>query len=347
MTARPPRATPSGPALDFSALGFGAAPLGNMRRALSETEARATVRRAWDLGLRYFDTAPLYGHGLSEVRLGVALGGEARDSFVVSTKVGRRLTPCAPGGSSSGIYVDTPDLKAVFDYSYDGVMASFEASLVRLGLARVDIVYVHDIDALTHGSEAAAEARTRELIDAGGWRALADLRAEGVITAIGAGVNACAPCERLLDLADPDIFLLAGRYTLLDQSALGRLLPRCQARGVRVVAGGPFNSGVLATGAAPGAFYDYAPAGPEILARTRALEAVCRRHGVPLAQAALQFPGAHPAVACVIPGGQSPEEVVRNVALHAAKTPAALWDELKARGLIAAEAPTPQEVQAC
>lgn len=331
----------------FSPLGFGAAPLGNMRRALNEADAEATVRRAWDLGLRYFDTAPLYGHGLSERRLGAALRGETRDGYLVSTKVGRLLEPCAAGEEGGGIYVDTPPVKAAFDYSYDGVMRSFEASLARLGLDRVDIVYVHDIDAMTHGSTAAAEARLWELFDGGGWRALDGLRSAGAVRAIGAGVNACAPCERLLELADPDIFLLAGRYTLLDQSALKRLLPQCLARDVRIVLGGPFNSGVLATGARPGAFYDYEPAGPEILARTAALEAVCRRHGVPLAQAALQFPGAHPAVACVIPGGQTPEEVARNVATHAAPTPPALWAELKAERLIRSDAPTPEMATAC
>lgn len=325
--------------LRLSALGFGAAPIGNMHRALSEAEARQTIDTAWREGVRYFDTAPLYGHGLSERRIGAALRDRPRSDFAVSTKVGRLLDPCAPGEQEAGIYVDVPPVRARFDYSYDGVMASFEASLDRLGLGHIDIVYVHDVDAHTHGSETAADDRIRELIDEGGWRALDDLRRSGAIRAIGAGVNACRPCERLLELADPDIFLLAGRFTLLDRSAAQRLLPACAARGVGVVIGGPYNSGVLATGAIPGALYDYAPASAAVLARVRALEEACQRAGVKLADAALQFPISHPAVVSVIPGGQTAQEVRRNAAGFRARLPEGLWETLDA-------AATPQPAKA-
>lgn len=334
--------TQAGRTLAFSALGFGAAPLGNMNRVLSEAEARATVRQAWTLGLRYFDTAPLYGHGLSEHRVGGALRDEARDSFLLSTKVGRLLESCAPGEEDSGIYLGVPPFRIAYDYSYDGVMRSHEASLARLRLDRVDILYVHDIDAMTHGSAEAAEARTRELIDQGGWRALDELRAAGDVAAIGAGVNEWEPCARLIELADPDIFLLAGRYTLLEQEALATLLPTCIARGIGVVVGGPYNSGILATGPLAGAIYNYAPAPEPILRLTGAIEAVCARHGTPLAQAALQFPLGHPAVVSVIPGGQTPDQVVQNLALLNAPIPDTLWRDLKAAGLMSLDAPTPE-----
>jgi D-threo-aldose 1-dehydrogenase len=331
----------SGRSLDFTVLGFGAAPLGNMHTALSEGEAQATVRRALALGVAYIDTAPLYGLGLSEQRVGAALGSGG--PALISTKVGRLLAPRGAGEEAEGIYVDTPALKVVFDYSYDGVMRSIEASLRRLGRDRVDVIYVHDVDASTHGSRAASEMRIAELIDGGGWRALDELRASGVAHAIGAGVNECEPCERLMALADPDIFLVAGRYTLLDQSALASLLPACLARGVGVVVGGPFNSGVLATGSRPGALYDYAPAAPDILRRAASLEEVCGRHGIGLAAAALRFPLGGPAVLCVLAGGRTPDEVERNVASLDVAIPADLWAELKHEGLIDPDAPTPAE----
>jgi D-threo-aldose 1-dehydrogenase len=339
--------TRQGRRLDFSALGFGAAPLGNMGRALGEAEAEAVVRRAWTLGLRYFDTAPLYGHGLSERRLGAVLRDQPRESFLLSTKVGRLLEPCAIGEEDSGIYVATPPLRVRFDYSYDAVMRSYDASLERLGMERIDILYVHDVDAMTHGSRAAAEARIHELIDQGGWRALDALRASGAVSAIGAGVNEWEPCQRLLELADPDIFLLAGRYTLLEQTALASFMPACQARGVGLVIGGPFNSGILATGPGPKAMYDYAPAPEQVQQRAGMLQALCARHGVSLAQAALQFPLGHPAVVSVIPGGQTPDEVAHNAALFGQTVPAALWADLKAAGLMSLDAPTPEVAAAC
>lgn len=333
-----PLLTRAGAALGLGPFGFGSAPLGNMHRGLSEEEARLTLDAAWDSGLRYFDTAPLYGHGLAELRVGTFLGQKPRDSFVLSTKVGRLLSACAPGASNSGIYVETPDFKVEFDYSYDGVMRSFDDSLRRLGLDRVDILYVHDIDARTHGSRQAAEARRRELMNGGGWRALDELRASGAVRAIGAGVNENEPCEQLLEDADPDIFLLAGRYTLLDQSALRRLLPACLRRGVGVVIGGPFNSGILATGAVPGAWYDYSPAPKEIMERTEAIRRVCATNGVELAHAALHFPLTHPAVCAVVPGSQNVREVERNTVAMTSPPQAALWSELASKGLLPAEA---------
>ncbi|HEX8667553.1 MAG TPA: aldo/keto reductase [Allosphingosinicella sp.] len=328
----------SGAALSFSTLGFGAAPIGNMHRRLEEEEAAATVESAWAAGMRYFDTAPLYGHGLSERRVGAALREKPRDEFVVSTKVGRLLEPCAPGEEEAGIYKETPQVRVRFAYSYDAVMRSFEESLSRLGLGRIDILYVHDVDALTHGNDEAADARIGELLDTGGWRALDELRSTGAVAAIGAGVNTVRACERLLELADPDIFLLAGRYTLLDQSAAVRLLPACVERGVAVVLGGPYNSGILATGPVPGAWYDYEAAPEPILARARRLQEVCERHDVPLARAALHFPLSHPAIVSVIPGSQTRAEVERNVATFTDPPPAALWRELAGEGLITSEA---------
>jgi D-threo-aldose 1-dehydrogenase len=331
--------TRGGERLDFSALGLGAAPLGNMHAPLTEAEAQATVRRALTLGVRYFDTAPLYGLGLAEQRVGAALSSEP--SVILSTKVGRLLQPRGPGEAPEGIYVDTPPLKVAYDYSWDGVMRSVEASLARLGRDRIDILYVHDVDAVTHGSVAAAEKRIEQLIDLGGWRALSELRASGAVKAIGAGVNEAWPCVRLLALADPDLFLIAGRYTLLNTSALPRLLPACRKRGVGVVIGGPFNSGVLATGPVAGAKYDYASASPTILERAGALQAVCDRHGVALATAALHFCLAGPAVVCVLAGARSPAEIECNAASLDVAIPVDLWAELKHEGLIPKEAPTP------
>lgn len=332
--------TRSGADLDFTCLGLGCAPLGNMHVPVSDEAARATILQALSLGIGYFDVAPLYGLGLAERRLGEAIG--SAPTPILSTKVGRLLEPGEAGDApDGGIYVDTPAVKVVFDYSYDGVMRSFEASLARLGRDRIDIVLVHDVDALTHGSRAASERRIAELIDDGGWRALDALRASGAVGAIGAGVNESEPCERLLALADPDIFLIAGRYTLLDQSALARLLPACLARGVGVVIGGPFNSGVLATGPVAGAMYDYEPARADILARAAALKAVCERHGVALATAALRFPLGGPAVICVLAGARTPAEVERNFASLRAPIPADLWAELAHEGLIGADAPAP------
>lgn len=322
--------------LAFTEIGFGAAPIGNMGAPISDAQAVDCVHAALNRGVGYVDVAPFYGHGLSESRVGEALRG--RDDVLLSTKVGRLLEPCAPGDQDSGIYKDTPAVRVRFAYDYDGVMRSYESSLARLQ-RRIDILLVHDIAADTHGSPEAAELKLRELIDGGGWRALDELRRAGEIQAIGAGVNVTQACMRLLDLADPDLFLLAGRYTLLDQQALDDLLPRCLEREVGVIVGGPFNSGILATGPVEGAWYDYAPASTEILQRAAALQAICQAHDVPLAAAALRFPLLHPAVLSVIPGAKTGDEVDRNLALASHLIPPALWSDLKTAGLIREDAP--------
>ena len=337
-STRRPFATPRGRSSAFTQTGFGGAPLGNMHRVLTEAEADATVTAAWDAGLRYFDTAPLYGHGLSEMRIGRVLAGHPRGEFLLSTKVGRVLEPCAPGDEASGIYQAPPPLKVRFDYTADGVRRSLQASLARLGLDRVDILYVHDLELAAHGSAEAYEARWDELTRGGGWRALDALRADGTVGAIGLGTNETAACERLLAELDPDLFLLAGRYTLLEQAPLGGLLPACERCGVGVVIGGPFNSGVLAR---QGGSYDYAAAPPAILARVERLAAVCARFEVPLPAAALQFVAAHPAVVSVIPGAQTASEVVANTRLLETPIPAALWAALKDEGLVDVAAPVP------
>lgn len=341
--ARSTFVTPLGRGLAFTELGLGGAPLGNMHRILAEDDAVATTRAAWHAGLRYFDTAPLYGHGLSEQRVGRALAGCPRGDFLVSTKVGRLLEPSQPGEEGGGIYKGVPPLKVRFDYTRDGVLASLEASLARLGLDRVDILYVHDLERRTHGSDAAHDARWRELTDGGGWRALAELRAAGTVSAIGLGVNETAACERFLGQLDPDLFLLAGRYTLLEQAPLAGLMPACAARGVGIVVGGPFNSGVLVRAGGP---YDYADAPTDVLARASRLAAVCARYDVPLPAAALQFAAAHPAVVSVIPGAQAASEVQANVQLMDVAIPPALWAALKDEGLVDPAAPTPDQVAA-
>jgi D-threo-aldose 1-dehydrogenase len=272
------------------------------------------------------------------MRMGHFLAGRPAGDFIVSTKVGRLLTPCRPGEEESGLHLDPPPFRVSFDYSYDGVMRSLDESLKRLGLDRVDILYVHDVDARTHGGAEGSQARIAELMECGGWRALDRLRASGAVGAVGAGVNETAPCQRLLEVADPDLFLLAGRYTLLEQEPLETLFPACARRGVGIIIGGPYNSGILARA---GGSFDYAPAPAEVTRRVARLEAVCARFGASLASAALQFAAAHPIVASVIPGAQNPSEVEANAALMDVPIPVGLWSALKSEGLLAPAAPTP------
>ncbi|MGQ0663915.1 MAG: aldo/keto reductase [Pseudomonadota bacterium] len=331
-------------AATVGALGFGGAPLGNLYAPIPEAEALAAVARAHALGLRYFDTAPHYGHGLSEHRLGHVLRNLPRDGFTLSTKVGRLLAPDQGVARESHGFVGTLPFRQHFDYSYDGALRSIEDSLQRLGLGRIDIVYIHDVDRYTHGAE--AYPRQFAAAMAGAYRALERLRRAGAIRAIGLGVNEWEVCRDALAHGDFDGFLLAGRYTLLDQSALRELLPAAAARGVGIVIGGPYNSGILATGAVAGARYFYRPAAPEILARVAAIEAVCRRFGVPLRAAALRFPLAHQAVVSVIPGARSAAEVEANVALLATAIPPEFWPALKSAGLLPEEAPVPAGVAA-
>ncbi len=313
-------------------LGCGGAPIGNLFAPLTDEAARAALDAAWEIGIRHFDTAPLYGFGLSERRFGTALRARPRDAFTLSTKVGRLLTPIRDPARERLGYVDALPFEVTFDYSADGARRSIEASLDRLGLDRIDIAYIHDVGEDTHGPA------WRDRFDAamaGAVPALRRMREEGMIRAWGLGVNLVEPCLCALDAADPDLFLLAGRYTLLDTAALDTLFPRCAARHASVVVGGPYNSGLLAGGNT----YNYAPAAAEMIARRDRLAAACRRHGVDLRAAALQFCAAHPVVAAVIPGARSAEEVRQNAALMAAAIPPALWGELRDLGLIPAHAP--------
>jgi D-threo-aldose 1-dehydrogenase len=333
---------PSGATISFTELGFGAAPLGNLYRAHSEKDAQDTFAAAWKAGMRYFDTAPLYGLGLSETRLNHFLRGKKRGDFVISTKVGRLLQTCPPNERTGiGKFFDTPSRREIYDYSYDGVMRSLEASLERLGLDAIDILFVHDIDIFNHKTEAVRNQHVRTLM-AGGYKALVKLRDEKTIKVFGAGVNEWQVCEILATQGDFDIFLLAGRYTLLEQEALNSFLPLAEKRGIGIVLGGPYNSGILASGAKPGAWYNYESAPKSVLDRVKKIEAVCRRHKVKLAQAALRFPLTHPAVVSVIPGAVSPKEVALNVRTMGAKISKALWQDLKAHGLMHKDAPVPK-----
>lgn len=328
--------------LELSALGFGGAPLGNIYRAIDETEAQSTLDAAHQAGITLFDTAPFYGLGLSEERFGRAIERWGRDNVVLSTKIGRLLEDCAPADVPETIFVDIPSRRFEFDYSYDGVMRSHEQSLARLGTDRVDILLIHDADVWTHGSVEAADTRFREVMD-GGYKALESLRASGAIKAFGAGINEWDTCERFARAGDFDCLLLAGRYTLLEQDALTSFLPLCVERGIGIILGGPYNSGILATGPIDGAKYDYAPATPEIMDKARRLEAICTAHGVRLVEAALHFILAHPAIVSVIPGAVKPAEVTQNVTVLNAEIPPGVWSDMKAEGLIRADAPTPAE----
>lgn len=325
--------------IDFTTLGFGAAPLGNLFRAISEDAAQATLQRAWDAGVRYFDTAPLYGLGLSETRINHFLRGKPRADYVISTKIGRLFRATSPDKRDGfGKWFDVPARNEIYDYSHDGVMRSLEFSLERLGIDHVDILYAHDLDIFTHGSQEILDGHLSAFM-AGGYKALLRLRDQGVIRAFGAGINEWEPCRWMLDRGDFDIFLLAGRYTLLEQASLAGFMEPARARGVGVVIGGPYNSGVLATGPRPGAHYNYDLAPKWVLERAGALQTVCAAHGVRLVDAAFQFPLRHPAVVSVIPGGQAAAEMTSNATAATAEIPDALWRDLKAQGLIDAACP--------
>ena len=319
--------------LEVTALGLGCATLGGSRIDITRDEAEAIIRAAWSAGVRYIDTAPYYGVGQAERCVGDAMREVPRDEWVLSTKVGRLLRPRRAPGSDERRHPLPFD--AVFDYSYDGIMRSFEDSLQRLGLTRIDILYVHDIGVYQHGSEA-HPALMRTLRDSG-YRALEELRNRGVVGAIGIGVNEREMLLEAMEWGNWDAFLLAGRYTLLEQAPLEDLLPKCQAAGTSIVVGGPLNSGILAGRDT----WNYRPAPPEIIARVSAIEAVCDRHGVPLAAAALQFPLAHPVVAAIIPGPRSVAEFNANLELLQRPIPPELWTDLRSAGLLHAAAPTP------
>ena len=334
--------TRRGVELQFTELGFGGAPLGNLYRPMTEKEARLMLEAVWATGCRYFDTAPLYGLGLSETRLNGFLRPKPRGSYLISTKVGRLLDLSEPQERTRpDAFFETPSRRERFDYSYDGVMRSLEFSLERLGLDRLDIVYCHDVDVSTHGSKEASDARIKEFMT-GGYKALDKLRASGAVKAIGAGVNEWEITEKLARAGDFDIFLLAGRYTLLEQGALQSFLPLCVEKNIAVVIGGPFNSGILATGVKADAHYNYGPAPEEVKDRVRRIQQICKSFKVALPEAALRFPLGHPAVVSVIAGAQRASEVARNAAMMRAKLPAALWRTLKAEKLLREDAPTPR-----
>ena len=314
--------------LSVTRLGLGCASIGGLYGDIPDDQAIAVVRRALSLGLNLLDTAPLYGSGKSELRLGQALAGVPRDRYVLSSKVGRVLVPTTRD-PQVGAFNDPAPYQTVFDFSYDGVMRSFAASLNRLGVDRIDILHIHDPD--NHWQEA---------ID-GAYPALDELRGDGVIRAVSAGMNQWEMLARFAREGDFDCFLLAGRYSLLDQSALDELLPLCVKKNIGILAGGTYNSGILAKGAHPGATYNYQEAPPEIAAKAKALEAVAARHQVDLRAAASQFVFAHPAITCIIPGTRRPERVQENFDLLTQEIPASFWAELRAEGLVRPDAPLP------
>jgi len=324
--------------LDVTAFSFGTAPLGNFLEPISETESQAMFETAWDAGVRLYDTAPMYGHGLSELRTGHYLRWKPRDEYVLASKVGRVLKPAKRETIGFAPWADAAAFTMHFDYSYDGTMRAFEDSLQRLGLERMDLCFIHDIDRFTRGDEQ-PEVFKRAMD--GCWRALEKLRDEHVVRAIGVGVNEWEVCYEALKQRDFDGFLLAGRYTLLEQEALNGFLPLCEERGAAVLVGGGFNSGILATGARPGAKYNYSPAPAAVLEKVARIEKVCAEYGVPLPAAALQFVTAHPAIPSFIAGTRSVEQLKQNLEWFSHLIPAAFWIELKRQGLLRDDAPTP------
>jgi D-threo-aldose 1-dehydrogenase len=324
--------------LSVTALGFGGAPLGNLYAAVEEAEARASVDTAWNLGRRYFDTAPFYGYGLSERRIGDALRDQPRDQFVLSTKVGRLIRRGWHESKAREMFRTSMPFYAAFDYSYDGVMRSIEDSYQRLGLDKIDIALIHDIARDTHGDNQPAMMKVAM---EGGYRALDELRRNGQVGAIGLGVNQADVCLDAMKQGDFDCFLLAGRYTLLEQDALNDLMPACERRNISVIIGGPFNSGILARADAADATYNYELAPPQIRDRVRQLVQACERHRVSLPTAALQFVLAHPAVACVIPGARNPGEAASHHDMLSVAIPQDFWADLRASGLLHPAAPVP------
>jgi D-threo-aldose 1-dehydrogenase len=327
--------------LEVCTLGFGGAAIGNLYRVLGDDDAGSAVSASFAAGVRYFDTAPFYGFGLSELRLGTALRG-AQPAAVISTKVGRRLVATGPQDENLGreCYFSPRPFAPVFDYGYDSVMQSHGESLERLGVPRVDILLCHDIGRMTHGEQHAA--RLREFIE-GGYRAMRELRDSGAVRAIGLGVNEWQVCVELLEQVQLDCILLAGRYTLLEQPALEMLLPMCESRGVSIICGGPFNSGILAAGSQAGArsHYNYQAPPAAVIDRVRALEAACAEFAVPLQAAALQFPLGHPAVASVVAGCANAAESRNCVAMFTHPIPGGFWAALRQRELVDPRAPLP------
>ncbi|WP_028223953.1 aldo/keto reductase [Paraburkholderia ferrariae] len=321
--------------LELTRLGLGCSQLGGLYHAMPATDARALVDAAWSAGLRYFDTAPYYGYTLSERRVGQALAARPRDAFTLSTKAGRLMRPDAGVRAGEDGWAEPLPFRPVFDYSYEGIMRSYEDSQQRLGLARVDVLYVHDIGSLTHGDRHAHY--WSQLTAGGGFRALDELRAGGEVRAVGLGVNEWEVAVDALNEAPLDVVLLAGRYTLLEQGALEPLLDRCARLGTGVVVGGVFNSGVLAGNGK----FNYTEAPAEVIEKVRRLSALCERFDVPLPAAALQFPFAHDAVVSCVIGARSVSQLQQNMAWLEQPVPADLWNALGQEGLIAPNAPVP------
>jgi D-threo-aldose 1-dehydrogenase len=329
--------------LEVTEIGLGGAPMGGFRAAISDAEAVKLVNAGYTAGIRYFDTSPFYGYGRSELRMGAALREKPRDDYVLSTKIGRVLHAMKPGEKPPADFRTNglPGFAPVFDYSYDGVMRSLEHSYFRLGISRIDIVLIHDVDFWTIRDREILEQRFRQVMDSG-YRALDELRQAGVIGAIGVGINETDTSLRFVKAGNFDCMLLAGRYTLLEQGALAEFLPECEARGVSVILGGPYNSGILTGNVQPGATHDYVAAPAPLIEKAQKIEAVCKRHNVPLGAAAMQFPLAHPALCSVIPGALSVAEVKQNVAHLRVKIPADLWAELEHEKLLDPAAPVPK-----
>src|SRR5690242_6686549 len=316
--------------LRVTRLGLGGAPLGGLFEDVQGAAAVATIRRALEMGINFFDTAPLYGHGKSEKWMGQGLAGVPSGSRVLATKVGRVLEPVEPGTLERDEFDNPAPFRPVFDFSYEGVMRSFNESLERLQVDRIDMLHIHDPD---NHYDAAIK---------GAYPALDQLRREGRIAAVGAGMNQAEIPARFAREGNFDCFLLAGRYSLIDHTGLKELLPLCVEKRISIIIGGPYNSGILATGAKPGAKFNYADAPPEIMEKVRKVEEVCARHQVPMKAAALQFPLAHPAVASVIPGARSVAELEENFRLISHPIPGGFWAELRSKGLLPDKAPVPE-----
>lgn len=325
--------------LTFTALSYGGAPIGNYNGTFDDAGAEGMVAAAWDQGIRYFDTAPGYGNGLSEYRLGHALRAYDRAGMVVSTKVGRVITPALDAPSTNGHYQDIPPFVATYDYSYDGVMRAVEQSMQRMLTDRFDALFIHDCDRYTHG-EAASEYFHQAVVSA--FPALESLRDQKVVKAIGFGINETDLMLEAVKTTDSDLCLLAGRYTLLEQEPLDELFPLCEERGVGIVLGGVYNSGILAKGPVPGVRFNYAPASPEVLTLAGRFEEICRRHGVALPAVATQFAFAHPVVVSACVGARDQQQQDHNAEMFETAIPESLWDELRAAGLIREDAPTPK-----
>ena len=328
--------------LEVTELGLGGAPMGGFRATISDAEAVKLTDDGYDAGIRYFDTSPYYGYGRSELRMGAALREKPRDSYVLSTKIGRVMHAMKPGEKPPADFRENglPGFAPVYDYTYDGVMRSLEHSHMRLGLQKIDIALIHDVDFWTTKDRAVLEERFRTVMDSG-YRALDELRRAGIIGAIGVGINEADTSTRFVKAGDFDCMLLAGRYTLLEQGALEEFLPECTKRHVSVILGGPYNSGILTGGVKPGATHDYVAAPAALIEKAQKIEAVCTRHGVPLGAAAMQFPLFHPAFCAVIPGALSTAEVKQNVSHMSVRIPVELWSELKREQLLDPAAPTP------